>query len=415
MIKRLLVSFCLFLAFTSFAQEGTSSPYSYYGIGESRFKGTVENRSMGGLSVLPDSIHLNIENPAFYPNLKYTTMSLGGSYSTTKLESNTDKEKARRTTLDYLAVGIPMGKFAAGFGLMPYSSVGYKIENVPSADVPQRRRYTGSGGVNKAFLGAGYQITKAFSVGAEFGYYFGDIETNSLTEIDTVQYGTRELNESRVSGAGFNAGLSYSSRIGKKLLFTASAVYSPETKMTFKNERTISLVQFVNSGYSIVETDTIPKNDIKIMVPSKLSFGAGIGEVKKWMVGTQFTVSTRNSLTNRFDDISNSEFRNGFKYSLGGYYIPNFTSFSDYWKRVVYRGGFKYEETGLVVNDKAIKDVGMTLGVGLPLTGTFSNINVGLEYGKRGTKDAGLVEENYLNFTVGLSFSDRWFVKRKYD
>jgi hypothetical protein len=31
-----------------FAQEGTASPYSYYGIGDVRFKGTVENRSMAG-------------------------------------------------------------------------------------------------------------------------------------------------------------------------------------------------------------------------------------------------------------------------------------------------------------------------------------------------------------------------------
>jgi hypothetical protein len=45
MIKKFIVSACLLLSF--FAQEGTS-PYSYYGIGDVRFKGTVENRSMAG-------------------------------------------------------------------------------------------------------------------------------------------------------------------------------------------------------------------------------------------------------------------------------------------------------------------------------------------------------------------------------
>jgi hypothetical protein len=47
----------LLLSLVSFAQEGTSSPYSYYGIGDIRFKGTVENRSMAGIAVEQDSIH----------------------------------------------------------------------------------------------------------------------------------------------------------------------------------------------------------------------------------------------------------------------------------------------------------------------------------------------------------------------
>jgi len=55
------------------------------------------------------------------------------------------------------------------------------------------------------------------------------------------------------------------------------------------------------------------------------------------------------------------------------------------------------------------------MGLGFPVSGTFSNINVGLEMGKKGTKYYGLVEENYFNISVGLSFSERWFIKRKYD
>ena len=35
----------------AFSQSGTSSPYSFYGIGSKTFKGSIDNRSMGGLSV----------------------------------------------------------------------------------------------------------------------------------------------------------------------------------------------------------------------------------------------------------------------------------------------------------------------------------------------------------------------------
>ena len=63
MIKKFSYSLLLLFSIISYAQQGTSSPYSFYGIGDVRFKGTNENRAMGGLSFVPDSIHINIQNP----------------------------------------------------------------------------------------------------------------------------------------------------------------------------------------------------------------------------------------------------------------------------------------------------------------------------------------------------------------
>ena len=165
MIKKIIISISLLFSLITFAQEGTSSPYSFYGIGDVRFKGTVENRSMGGLSVMPDSIHLNIMNPAMYSSLKLTTYALGGNVSVNKLSSDSQSEKAKRTTLDYLAVGLPLKKLGVGFGLIPYSSVGYNVGS-SSTDVNGFRTdnyYRGDGGLNKVFLGFGYQITKKLS------------------------------------------------------------------------------------------------------------------------------------------------------------------------------------------------------------------------------------------------------------
>ena len=380
-----------------------------------KFKGTVENRSMGGLSVFPDSIHINLQNPAFYSQLKLVSFAVGTSYNTTKLKTNTQSENARRTTLDYLAVGIPMGKFGAGFGLMPYTSVGYKIQFGPTDEVRQRRQFTGTGGLNKAFLGGAYQINKNLSFGVEAGYYFGTIETSSIYSIENVQFGTRELNESIANGAGFVTGLSYQAKVGKKLQFSASAMYASETTMTLKNTREISIVNLLSGGIVTIDPANIDVADTKIKMPSRFSIGAGIGEARKWMVGSEVTFQQSSNYSNRFEDIKDARFDDGMKYAIGGYYIPNYNSFTSYWNKITYRGGLKYEETGLVINNKTIKDAGFTLGIGLPLGGSFSNINIGFEYGKRGTRDAALVEENYLNLTLGLSLNDRWFVKRKFD
>ncbi|MFD2433940.1 hypothetical protein ACFSO9_10550 [Mesonia maritima] len=61
MIKKLVVIAVLLCSVVGNAQEIISSPYSYFGIGLPKFKGTAENRMMGGLSILSDSIHVNLQ------------------------------------------------------------------------------------------------------------------------------------------------------------------------------------------------------------------------------------------------------------------------------------------------------------------------------------------------------------------
>lgn len=424
MIKKIIVSISLLFSLVSFAQEGTSSPYSFYGIGDIRFKGTVENRSMAGLSVIPDSIHLNIQNPAMYSSLKLTSFSVGGSFLVNRLKTNSREEKAQRTTLDYLAVGIPLKKLGIGFGLIPYSSVGYNIKNTTTASgIKTDNYYRGDGGINKVFLGFGYQITKNLSFGLDAQYNFGKINTKSIaTRYETstneqIQYSTREINSSNASGVNFNTGLSYKTKLYKNISIFSSATYTPQSNLSLANSRKLALVQAVdgtNEGVLGSEVD-IAVADNKIKLPSKFTFGVGVGEAKKWIIGSEITFQNTSNFGNRFNDIDNVSYENATKFTVGGYYIPNFKSFSNYFERVAYRGGFRFENTGLVINNQPIEDVAVTLGLGLPLRGAFSNINLGVELGNKGTKNAGLVREHYMNFSVGLSLNDKWFQKSKYN
>ncbi len=415
MIKKIIVSTCLLLSLITFAQEGTSSPYSFYGIGDVRFKGTTESRSMGGVQVEPDSIHINLQNPAGYSNLKLTTFTIGSTYRTTKLKTSSQNASVRRTTLDYLAIGLPLGKLGMGFGLIPYSSVGYKIQ-VNSTDITQNsKRFSGTGGLNKAFLGFGYKLAKNLNIGVDAQYNFGKIETNSLEFKPLVPIGTQELNVAELSGVNFDLGLMYQAKINKKLNFYSSLTYTPESTLVSQNARNISTVIY-NSEFNVQVVDTLStqKNNVDLKLPSKLSFGAGIGENKKWLLGAEITMQNKGGLVNNYNTIANATYENATKFSLGGYYLPNYNSFTNYAKRIVYRGGLKYEKTGLVINSQSINDIGLSLGVGLPMTGSFSNVNVGFELGKKGTKTAGLVQENYANLSISFSFNDRWFVKRKF-
>jgi long-subunit fatty acid transport protein len=415
MIKKIIVSLCLLLSLVSFAQDGTASPYSFYGIGDVRFKGTHEIRSMAGIAIEQDSIHINLQNPASYASLKLSTFTLGGTYATSKLKDEKNAANTKRSTLDYLAVGLPLGKFGVGFGLIPYSSVGYKIRKIGLAD-QNNQSFNGTGGLNKAFIGVGYKITPQLSIGADANYNFGKIETSNFEYITGIATGTRELNDVDLSGVNFNAGLMYQTKIYKKVSFFSSLNYSIESTLNSKNTRNISTALY-NSNFDLSIVDVLQdiKEEKKLEVPSKYALGAGVGEAQKWLVGIGYSFQKAASLSNTYNSLANVTYEKNAKYSIGGYYIPNYNSFSSYAQRVTYRGGFRYENTGLVINAEPINDMALTLGFGLPLSGTFSNVNIGFELGKKGTTTANLVEENYANLSISLSLNEQWFIKRKFN
>ncbi|MGB6269021.1 MAG: hypothetical protein WBF67_08430 [Olleya sp.] len=435
MIKKLVLVFIAVFAIQSYGQDGTASPYSFYGIGSLKFKGSVENRSMGGLGVYKDSIHVNFQNPAtfagndlasFNNESRPVKFTVGGSHTNTKLSTETNSDKAQSSTFDYLALSIPVGKFGFGFGLLPYTSVGYELETLDSDDRVDFR-YSGEGGLNKTFFTIAYQINKSLSIGVEMDYDFGNIQNNTTNILynedgEPLQYYSKESNRSDLSGVNFNLGLHYQKMISDKLELQGSLTYSPEANLTSKNERTLSTItlDFLSGTeffQNILEIDLAASNleETNLTLPSKFSIGTGLGQPRKWFAGIDYTSQNTSEFFNPLYDNAGVTFEDASKLSIGGFYIPEYNSFSNYWKRATYRAGLRFENTGLNINNQSIKEFGMSFGVGLPVGNVFSNANLGLEFGQRGTTNANLVKENFVSFQLSLSLNDRWFVKRKYD
>ncbi|QCE40714.1 hypothetical protein [Psychroserpens sp. NJDZ02] len=435
MIKKLGLVFIALFAIQSYGQNGTASPYSFYGIGSINFKGSVENRSMGGLGVYKDSVHINFQNPATFAgnNLegwngesRPVKFTVGGSATSSNLKSDTGSDKSKSANFDYLALSVPVGKFGFGFGLQPYSSVGYKLESRDSED-KMDYRYTGEGGLNKVFLSLGYQVNKSLSVGIQADYDFGNIENNTInfgynTEGELLQYQTKEYTRSDLSGLNFNVGVHYQEMITDKLELQASATFTPQTDLTSKNERTFSTItvdtetetEFI---FNDLDADLVSSNleETDLTLPSKFSFGAGLGQPRKWFAGLEYTTQNTSEFFNPLYDNVGASFEDASKLSFGGFYIPEYNSLSKYWKRMTYRAGLRFENTGLNINNQAIKEFGMSFGVGIPVGNMFSNANIGLEFGQRGTTNANLVKENFVSFQLSLSLNDRWFIKKKYN
>jgi hypothetical protein len=412
MFRKIVIGLFLIIATTALAQEGTTSPYSFYGIGSLEFRGTAENKSMGGLGIFSDSIHINLQNPAGYAGLRLINFSVGASHKTNNQKTETSSQTTSSTTLNYLAMGIPMGKFGMGFGLIPYSAVGYDF----FSEVPDGlTQYTGNGGLNKAFLSLGYQVTPELSLGVDANYNFGNIENTAITQKTDLENATRIINTSNLSGLNFNFGALYKKMITENLEFTGSITFSPGTNFTSENSRTVGSISILPSGIYTVDERDIQIADTEFTFPSQLSIGAGIGKPKYWAIGAEYTNEKNSDFNNRSTTIDNATFKNASKFKMGGFYIPNYNSFGNYFQRVIYRAGARFEQTGLSIDGHEINEFGISFGVGLPIGRLFSNMNLGFEVGKRGTTDFGLIQENFFNTTLSFSLNDRWFEKRLYD
>ena len=390
---------------------------------------------MGGVSVYNDSIHMNFRNPASYTGKnmfsfnnegRLVKFTVGLGHSETDLKTSTNSSETTNTSFEYLGLNVPMGKFGFGFGLIPFSSVGYKLQS-SNVENQIQYKYSGNGGLNKAFLGFAYQLSDKLAIGFDAKYNFGNIQNSALEylyddESLPLDYQAREQNRSELSGVNFNFGLIFRGGITGNLELHASLAHSPDYNLSSRNSRTFASV-VINPNTQIefpvneinVDLETLGLDKTDLSMPSVTIFGLGISKPKKWFIGAEYTSITSSVFSNDLISIENSEFEDSSKISFGGFYIPDYASFSKFWNRVVYRAGFYSEKTGLVINNESINEFGISFGLGIPAGGLFSNVNTTLEFGKRGTTNEDLVEENFVNFQLSLSLNDRWFIKRKYN
>ena len=391
---------------------------------------------MGGVSIYNDSIHMNFRNPASYTGKnmfsfnnegRLVKFTVGLGHSETDLKTSTNSSETTNTSFEYLGLNVPMGKkFGFGFGLIPYSSVGYKLQS-SNLDNQIQYKYSGNGGLNKAFLGFAYQLSDNLAFGFDAKYNFGNIQNSALEylyddESLPLDYQAREQNRSDLSGVNFNFGLIFRGAFTENLELHGSLTHSPDYNLSSRNSRTFASV-VINPNTQIefpvneinVDLESLDLDKTDLSMPSITSFGLGISKSNKWFLGAEFTSITSSVFSNDLISIENSEFEDSSKISFGGFYIPDYASFSKFWNRVVYRAGFYSEKTGLVINNESINEFGISFGLGIPAGGLFSNVNTTVEFGKRGTTNEDLVEENFINFQLSLSLNDRWFIKRKYN
>ena len=72
-------------------------------------------------------------------------------------------------------------------------------------------------------------------------------------------------------------------------------------------------------------------------------------------------------------------------------------------------------DRGFLLNGQQVNATGFTLGIGIPVFRYYNSVNLGIDFGQRGTLDKNLVRERYFLFTVSFNLHDIWFIKPLYN
>ena len=439
MIRNILVVFLLITSIAAMAQRTNSSPYSFFGVGEEFRPLTVEQSAMGGIGVAFSHYkYLNFTNPAAYANLRYTTYSFGLLNNKLTVDDGTVNQTSNATSLSYFTLAFPVGaKAGMSFGIQPVSSVGYSLTNSVldlNGEVAEISIFSGSGGVSRFYGSFGIKIFKGISLGIEADYSFGKIDNSIANQRANVLLATKFKENKQIRGGSVTLGTQYKKEFKNKFQINAGATLKLGNDLNVSGSSHTYSLTFNGSGTEIVR-DTLSFMDEdgkvkkiqaingKYQLPIKTNFGIGIGKFDKWYLGVEY--ENQNAIAAiGFSNASNSAYNYGAsnRFSLGGFYLPKINSISSYFQRITYRAGIRLENSGLLVdgsglntNFTPVEDFGISFGLGLPLK-QLSSLNLGFEFGKRGTTTNSLIQENYFNFRLGLSLTDiNWFQKRKID
>ena len=469
-----------FLSISTFSisQILTSSPYSRYGLGELNVQTFATPVAMGGTFIAyhQDTIapfFINAANPAGLAGIRLTTFELGGQANFTKISSSESSINKKNINFSYGSVGFPIKRIGgAAFGIMPYSTVGYKITSTQQYAGVGTMNYIfdGNGGVNKVFLGLGLkpfkkQISKFYnsaladtlikykettkykrkklgkqllselSIGGTANYLFGTInQTTDVIYPGTITYFNSKRERSiQVSDFTFNGGL--------QTHFTIDSIKSKGQRRLLKQKIKIGFGFFINTpssirakqnniiynysvdGFGIARSKDTILNSQNIAGTIKLPLEMGVGfSIKK---GEKLTVLMDAATTNwsgfKYFDAPSNDFKNSYRVSAGLNYIPNKLAYgsSNYIKRIQYRLGVSYTDGYLDLKNTAISNYFVSAGLGLPVgIGRFDDIaivNISAQYGKMGTVNNKLLQEEYVRLVLGFTFNKRWFIKYKYD
>ena len=414
--RKYIIIFCLFLADFLFAQQTTSSPYSRFGLGDlkSQFS-PVFNALGGGGYAFNNSKIINPYSPATYSAFEPNSFlfSTGINNEITDIQSDSENQTVNNISLSHIIFGFPLNKkIGASFGIIPYSSIGYTLENrdeIYNANM----LYTGDGGISKVYLGGAFNLHQNLSIGANASYLFGGLNRRKKLEFDDETiFNSRSNSLINLKGVFYEFGAVYFKELDQKNSSISIAI-NASNNTDIKAKRTDLVETFEYSGVYEIVKDTFVNSVEKgnMILPKYTNLGLAYS-MEKWLL--IFDYSTQNWNDYRLFEESDS-LVNSKRFSAGLQYTPDKSSVTQFYKRCHYRVGFAINTTPLQINNSQLEDKSLSFGIGVPIKKNKSTYDFSLVLGQRGTTNNNLLKENYIKIGLSMSFEGIWFVKQKYN
>ena len=440
--KLILLTLVMVGSLHSNGQAGTTSPYSISGLGELKSGAFLQHQAMGGTSV--SQINKGVftpTNPASYANVDFTVFGAGVRASIGELRTTNESTGTSSGNFNHFAMAFPLGtkrKMGVSFGTNQYSDIGYNITENVNVDTPSYYNlFAGTGGISKVYVGYGIELFKNFKLGANVNYNFGNIQELQARVYPNTN-NVLSFNDERFlayRGLDYTLGLQYSVQQNRQNEDVAKDAWFHTFGAAFQSNSYLKGIGYrysetfygsaFESGQSFTIDTLLFEDDMQDTMKKPVGFSLGytLSQGDKWSVSLE---TEQNQWSGVTDNKTGRTFFDNVRYSAGLSLVPSpqYNEKGDFFKKVRYSAGVRYENLYYHFNDVQISELGISIGLGLPVVRSFrlegekvavvSRVNLSLEYVQRGTTDNELLRENFLNIGIGLNLNDKWFTKRKY-
>lgn len=412
-----VVLFCLLLSgeIVPVYAQNMNSPYSIYGVGDIDFRAYNRTSGMGSTGLaLQSSFYIIDNNPAAITGLTRSfylvdVAATGKSVQYSGDPINPGNSSNKDFWIKRFGLAIKLNKiWASAVGIRQFSNINYKFAGskpVEGSMTTYATDYEGTGGMNEYYWTNAISLGKHLSLGLKSSIIAGSINQAETLSDPNLQTTISTQEQDYLGQLRLQAGVLYGTAVNKKWDFSIGGRYEPQVKIN--SERTLTVTE---NNTTIVNNDLL--KDGLFYLPNTYAGGIALKHNKRTSFALDYVYEDWSSLHIRqqgWQLVSNNRVSGGIEFSkqkrIAGQMIE---------KRYFQLGGF-FNNSYLQVRNNPIKEFGFTAGMGGALNGSF-HYNLALEAGTRGTTRSGLIRENYIQFTLAVSYRDFIFSKgRKYD
>jgi hypothetical protein len=404
-------------------QKQVNSPFSRFNLGILEPAGSFRSIAMGGAATaFRDNNSIYFSNPASFSSIDTLSFifDFGLDYGINILSDGKSKYHSDDMNFDHLLMGFPIRKgFGVAIGIVPVSNGYYSLsKSVLKTDNeydPITGEYIafhkGDGNLSNFFIGSGINITKRLSAGVNMSLLFGNLKrTNEFDFADYYySYHDNMTEKQSLTGINLDYGFQYSIPVKKDYFLIAGASLSSGKYCRSRFES----ISYRFNGYGASDTLGYSADSSKAYIPGTFRAGISFGKKGKFTAGIDYEMTnwSKARIPGMGEYLGDTR-----SVIFGAEYIPDNTSNYSFIKRIEYRVGGHIGDNYLVLDNKQVKEYGMSLGFGIPMGRTMSKTNLFVDFTRKSYENGPITHfENYFTMGISINLHAFWFLKPKYD